>query len=95
MEFESYRASLAGAAPPAGLSLAAQALWWEAKGDWHLAHQCAQQQPDAEGAWVHAYVHRVEGDLRNAAGWYVRSGREMSSAPLKEEWEAIVRALVR
>ena len=50
--------------------MAAQALWWEAKGDWHLAHQCAQKQPDADGAWAHAYLHRVEGDLRNAGGWY-------------------------
>jgi hypothetical protein len=95
MDFETYRASIAGAAPPAGLSLAAQALWWEAKGDWHLAHKCAQQQGDADGAWAHAYLHRVEGDLHNAGGWYGRAGREMSNAPLKEEWETIIHALLR
>ena len=94
MDFEGYKASVAGDAPPAGLSLAAQALWWEKKGDWHLAHQCAQQQADAEGAWAHAYLHRVEGDLRNAGGWYGRAGRPASTAPLSEEWETIARALL-
>ena len=60
MDFEAYKSSLAEEAPPEGLSMAAQALWWEAKGDWHLAHQCAQKQPDAEGAWAHAYLHRAK-----------------------------------
>ena len=95
MDFETYRASLAQDAPPEKLSPAAQALWWEAKGDWHQAHQCAQQQEDTEGAWAHAYLHRVEGDLRNAGGWYGRGGKTPSEAPLKEEWETIARALVR
>ena len=94
MDFETYKGSLAGEAPPEGLSMAAQALWWEAKGDWHLAHQCAQKQEDAEGAWAHAYLHRVEGDLRNAGGWYNRAGRPASTAPLEEEWETIARALL-
>ena len=96
MDFETYKNSLDGASPPAGLSLAAQALWWEAKGDWHQAHQCAQKQADSEGAWAHAYLHRVEGDLRNAGGWYGRAGRPMAATttPLKEEWETIARALL-
>ena len=74
--------------------MAAHALWWEAKGDWQQAHQCAQQQPDPEGAWAHAYLHRVEGDLGNASGWYGRAGRPVSTAPLIEEWETIARALI-
>ena len=61
MDFETYRGSLAQDRPPAELGMAAQALWWEAKGDWHEAHKCAQQQGDADGAWAHAYLHRVEG----------------------------------
>src|SRR6516165_90848 len=77
MDFETYKNSLGGASPPAGLGLAAQALWW-----------------DAEGDWAHAYLHRVEGDLRNAGGWYGRAGRPMSTAPLKEEWETIARTLL-
>jgi hypothetical protein len=94
MDFETYRASIAHDAPPSGVNMAAQALWWEAKGDWPQAHKCAQQQSDAEGAWAHAYLHRVEGDQRNAAGWYGRAGREMPTAPLTEEWETIARALL-
>ncbi len=81
MDFETYKSSLAEEAPPEGLSMAAQALWWEAKGDWHLAHQCAQKQADTEGAWAHAYLHRVEGDLRNAGGWYNRAGRPPRPRP--------------
>jgi hypothetical protein len=76
MDFETYKSSLAEEAPPEGLSMAAQALWWEAKGDWHLAHQCAQKQPDSEGAW------------------YSRADRPASTAPLKDEWETIARALI-
>jgi hypothetical protein len=95
MDFETYQATLTEDAPPEGLSLAAQALWWEAKGDWHQAHQCAQKQADTEGAWAHAYLHRVEGDLSNAGGWYRRAGRTPSQGPLKEEWETIARELLR
>jgi hypothetical protein len=94
MDFETYKGSLAQDTPPEELSPAAQALWWEAKGDWHQAHQCAQRQADTEGAWAHAYLHRVEGDLSNAGGWYRRAGRPASTAPLKEEWETIARALL-
>jgi hypothetical protein len=93
MDFAAYKNSIAGDAPRAGLGMAAQALWWAAKGDWHLAHRCAQQQADAEGAWVHAYLHRIEGDLTNAGGWYRRAGRPLSTAPVHEEWETIARAL--
>jgi len=94
MDFATYKDSLADDAPPEGLSMAAQALWWEAKGDWHLAHQCAQNQADAEGARAHAYLHRVEGDLSNAGGWYRRAGRPLSTASLQEEWETIARSLL-
>lgn len=94
MDFETYRESIAQDAPPPELGMALQALWWEAKGDWHQAHKSAQQQGDAEGAWAHAYLHRVEGDMRNAGGWYGRAGRPMPQTPLKEEWETIARALL-
>jgi hypothetical protein len=59
MDFETYKSSLAQDAPPAGISFAA--LWWEAKGDWHQAHQFAQKQADTEGAWAYAYLHRGGG----------------------------------
>jgi hypothetical protein len=94
MQFEAFKASLAGAAPPAGVCLPAQALWWQAKGDWHQAHRCCQDSPDAAGAWAHAYLHRVEGDARNAGGWYQRAGKSSSTAPLEAEWEEIARAVL-
>jgi hypothetical protein len=94
MNFDSFKASLSAASPPAGASGAIQALWWEANGDWHRAHRCAQAQADEKGAWAHAYLHRVEGDLHNAGGWYKRAGKDAASGPLKEEWETIARTLL-
>jgi hypothetical protein len=66
------------------------ALWWDAKGDWERAHEIAQEVEGADGAWVHAYLHRKEGDLGNAAYWYRRAGRAMASGDLRVEWEGIV-----
>lgn len=66
------------------------ALWWDGKGDWERAHEIAQDVPDADGAWVHAYLHRKEGDLGNAAYWYRRAGRGVASGDLRTEWEGIV-----
>jgi hypothetical protein len=78
---------------PDDLPSAVQALWWDARGDWTRAHQCAQAQDDAIGAAVHAYLHRKEGDLSNAAYWYARAGRAMPRIPLANEWDALVREL--
>ena len=94
MDYEGFKASVDGAAPPDGLGLALQAMWQDAKGDWDAAHKLAQAQDDETGAWVHAYLHRVEGDLRNAGHWYKRAGRPQSTAPLAEEWDEIVTALL-
>lgn len=77
--------------PPGELSLALQALWWDAKGDWDRAHACAQARDDAQGMRVHAYLHRKEGDLSNAAYWYRRSDEAPSTATLDAEWEELVR----
>ena len=67
MDLEAFKGSLGEASPPAGASRALQALWHEARGDWDQAHRLAQAQGDAAGAWVHASLHRVEGDPANAA----------------------------
>src|SRR5690348_2142764 len=56
MQFEQFKSSLAGASPPAGISLAVQALWWQKKGDWHRAHRCCQDAHDQNGSWAHAYL---------------------------------------
>ncbi|MFO7168033.1 MAG: hypothetical protein DIU80_008380 [Chloroflexota bacterium] len=94
MNLADFRASLGADAPPQGLSHALQALWHDAKGDWDAAHSCAQQQEDAVGAWVHAYLHRKEGDLGNAGYWYRRAGKPAASGSLEAEWEAIASALL-
>ena len=94
MDYEAFKSSLSGAAPPAGLPPALQALWWQSKGDWHRAHRCCQDEHSEPAAWAHAYLHRVEGDLNNAGGWYRRANKTPSSVPLSAEWEQIARALL-
>ena len=89
MNVTEFRASLAQSAPPAGLSSALQTLWYAGKGDWHTAHDLTQP-GGPELDWVHAYLHRVEGDLANAGYWYRRAGKPASNAPLDEEWAALV-----
>ena len=70
------------------------ALWWDAKGDWEKAHEVAQDVDGADGAWVHAYLHRKEGDLGNAAYWYRRAEREVATGDLRGERERIVGELL-
>jgi hypothetical protein len=97
MSFDELHQSVArDAAPPAALSLALQGLWHDARGDWENAHGCAQEDHSRAGSWVHAYLHRKEGDIGNAGYWYARAGRTMppKSVTLEEEWAAIARELV-
>ena len=94
MDLTHFERSLEETAPPEGLSKALQALWQEAKGAWEEAHTLAQAEKGPAGAWVHAYLHRVEGDLSNARYWYRRSGRPESQESLRDEWRAIATALL-
>ena len=94
MEFAAYRASLSGDVPPQGLGLALQALWWEAKGDWDKAHECAQAKEDEAGCWVHAYLHRREGDADNAGYWYRRAGKPAAAGALEAEWAGVADTLL-
>ncbi|MGC8548399.1 MAG: hypothetical protein ACP5M4_01755 [Acidobacteriaceae bacterium] len=80
--------------PPAGLAPLVEALWWEAKGDWNRAHEIAQEIHTPNGAWVHAYLHRREGDQGNAGYWYRNVGRPVCTLPLDEEWKAITSMLL-
>jgi hypothetical protein len=73
-----------------GLQGALLALWWDSRGDWEQAHEVAQDVPGVDGAWVHAYLHRKEGDVANAGYWYRRAGRKVASGDLRAEWEAMV-----
>ncbi len=81
---------------PNGLDLCLKALWHDGRGEWEAAHDLAQQEGSLRGHWVHAYLHRKEGDIGNAGYWYRRAGREMPGPELalSEEWERIVGALL-
>jgi hypothetical protein len=95
MTVEELRATLSDDAPPAGVPAAAQALWHDARGDWDEAHRVAQDIDDADGAWVHAYLHRKEGDLPNASYWYRQAGRTRPTIPLEDEWARIAGELLK
>ena len=94
MSPEDLKRSVAAPAPPAGLTPALAALWWAAKDDWQRAHRLVMDESDADCAWVHAYLHRVEGDLDNARYWYRQARREPAQGDLAAEWAAIAAALL-
>lgn len=94
MDLKAFEATLGDAALPDGLSPALGGLWWDGHGDWDAAHRAVQDSDTAEAAWVHAYLHRKEGDLSNARYWYRRAGREMPEASLDAEWASIASALL-
>lgn len=80
---------------PESWSRALQALWYDKKGDWDKAHRIVQSANDVDSAWVHAYLHRKEGDNSNARYWYSRSGKPEFKAGLNQEWEEIALNLIR
>lgn len=91
MQFDEFQRATT---PPTQLSRALQALWFDGQGDWETAHQYAQDIDDEIGSWVHAYLHRKEGDLPNARYWYRRAQRPVASGSLQEEWQAMVLELL-
>ncbi len=93
MTFEDFKKSLTQTNPPAVSDLL-KALWFEGKSDWESAHNIAQDIHNNDGSWIHAYLHRVEGDLGNASYWYSRANRKMPTSSLKDEWSAIVKELL-
>ena len=82
--------------PPEGISVAGEALWYALAGEWDTAHDLCQDVPGQAGAWIHAWLHREEGDLGNAGYWYSRAGRDMppQSVSLEEEWNGIATELL-
>ena len=89
-----FRASLSDPAPAPTLAAPLAALWWAAKGKWDEAHKIVQDEETAEAAWVHAYLHRVEGDLGNAGYWYCQAGQSAAKDSLEAEWERIAATLL-
>lgn len=94
MTFSDFESSLQDQHPPKGLSDSLHALWYAGKDNWEQAHNIAQDIPTAEGSWIHAYLHRWEGDEWNANYWYRRAGRKMPGSSLQEEWRSITQALL-
>src|SRR5688500_1996990 len=95
MTLEQCTSSLKDRKPPDGLSESLTAMWHDGKDDWQSAHNIAQDISSAEGSWIHAYLHRKEGDEGNAAYWYRRAGKPIPHISLKDEWEQIVSALLK
>lgn len=79
---------------PAGLDGPLAALWHAARGDWDKAHEIVQDDESAAAAWVHAHLHRVEGDHSNAAYWYRKAGKPVSDEPIDGEWTTIASGLI-
>jgi hypothetical protein len=90
MEMNQFLESLDKNQLPEHESVYLKALWYDAKGDWHQAHELIQDVPDKNAAWIHAYLHRKEGDLWNADYWYHKAGRKRPALSLQEEWKELV-----
>jgi hypothetical protein len=89
-----FKSSLAKAKPPAGISPALAGLWWAGKDDWDKAHTLIMNEESADCAWVHAHLHRVEGDVGNARYWYRQARRKPAQGNLAAEWAAIATTLL-
>ena len=89
--FEEFRTSLAEQDPPAGLAPVARALWLDGKGNWAAAHDLASEIDTRDGARLHAYLHRKEGDIDNAHYWYRQARQTPASGSLDDEWQSLVR----
>ena len=94
MDIISLKESLSANNPPPAASIYIKALWFDARDDWKNAHELIQDVTDKNAAWIHAYLHRKEGDIWNADYWYSKAGRKRPSVTLNEEWEQIARALL-
>lgn len=90
-----FKCSLSKSKPPSGFSTALTGLWWAGKDDWDKAHKLVMDNDGPDCAWVHAYLHRVEGDLDNARYWYGQARRSPATGDLADEWTAIAAALLR
>jgi hypothetical protein len=95
MDILTFRETLLANDPPAGLPVHLKALWYDAKRDWDTAHKLIQDIDDKNASWIHAYLHRKEGDLGNARYWYNRAGKPTPDVSLEKEWEQIAAALLQ
>ncbi len=89
---EDFVTSLEADAPSPALAAPLAALWWAERGAWDTAHAIVQDEAGADAAWVHATLHRREGDLDNAAYWYRRAGRPVGRGSAQAEWRLVAMA---
>lgn len=94
MNREEFAASLEMAKPAADFTPWLKALWHDAKGEWEIAHDTIQDLSDPYSAWIHAYLHRKEGDIYNADFWYVRAGKTRPNETFATEWKEILDELI-
>ena len=89
--FSSFKESLNQTTPDKKFSTVLKSLWYDGKGDWDAAHAQVDHLSDNNSAWVHAYLHRKEGDLWNADYWYAKAKKDHPLVSLEEEWENLVK----
>jgi hypothetical protein len=94
MTVKEFKESLSQNDAPPAISDYLRSLWYDAKGDWSKAHQIIQDISDNHAAWIHAYLHRKEGDLWNADYWYLRAGKRRPAYSLEKEWESLIDELI-
>ncbi len=94
MQYEEFVDSLSASNPPSGINELLKSLWHERKGNWRSAHDIVENMPDKNAAWIHAYLHRKEGDSFNARYWYNRAGQPEARVSLQEEWSALVKKFI-
>ena len=91
MTIDEFRSSVA----PNGFSVELEALWYDGKGDWNKSHELIQDVNSKNAAWIHAYLHRKEGDIGNAGYWYAKAGKSIPNVTLDEEWQSLVKYFLR
>ena len=92
MNLEEFKSGLQNTSPPSGLNRYLLALWHDRMGNWQLSHEIVQDIDTQNASWIHAYLHRKEGDKSNALYWYTKAGKNMPDYSLEKEWEDIVRS---
>ncbi len=95
MDYNLFLETLKGKFPPSLWPEPLQAMWYDAKEDWHNAHEIAQDITNSDGDWIHAYLHRKEGDVYNARYWYRKANKPFPNFSLEEEQKEIISALLR
>ncbi|RFM30605.1 hypothetical protein DXN05_02100 [Deminuibacter soli] len=91
---DEFVATLSNTQPPVNVNVYLKALWYDKKGDWEKAHDLIEDIPEKKASWIHAYLHRKQGDQWNADYWYNRAGHPSSTLSLEDEWKTIVKHLL-